>query len=303
MSTPEAAAGGLRRTYVILAHEQPNHLRRLCEALDAPGARCVVHFDAASGPCPPLPANAAAVPDPLHVNHGGFSLTQAIVKALRTALRDGFDYVFVMTGRDYPITPDRELLEFLADHPGQSFISFYPLVPGAPLYSHVAQRYFVDERMALPGWTRPLTMNLERAGRVLLPPRRFPQGTVPFRGSAHSVLTRAAAAYVLDFLDTPDGERSLRFFRRTWGSDEMLVQTILLNSPLAGTCRYYDPDRWPTRDNAANLHYIDWDPTRENPAILDERDLEPMLASGRFFARKFDEVRSRALLDRIDALR
>jgi hypothetical protein len=302
---PEERSGGLRRAYVIIAHEQPNHLRRLCEALDAPGARCFVHFDASSGPCPPLPANAEAVPDPLRVSHGGFSQTLAVVKTLRLAFSHGFDVVLVLSGRDYPIKPDRELRAFLDEHAGLNCINFYPLVPGAGFYDHVSQRYFVDERMALPKGLQPIAVNLERAGRVLLPRRRFPLGRTPYRGSAYFVLTRQGASYVLDFLETPEGKQYLQFFRRTWGSDEMLFQSILLNSPIADTCRFYrrDRDRGLKIDNQAFLHYIDWDPARENPALLDDRDLTRILESEFFFARKFDEVRSRSLLDELDARR
>ena len=295
----------LRRAYVIIAHEQPNHLRRLCEALDAPGARCFVHFDASRGPCPSLPTNAEAVSDPLCVNHGGFSQTLAVVKSLRAAHSYEFDVVFVLSGRDYPIKPDRDLVAFLTAHSGLSCISFYPLVPGAGFYDHASQRYFVDERMSLPERLRPFAMNLERAGRLLLPRRRFPFGRIPYRGSAYFALTRQAASYVLDFLETPEGTRYMEFFRRSWGSDEMLVQSILLNSPIADTCRFYsrDRDRQMTIDNQAYLHYIDWDPARENPAVLDERDLGPLVESEFFFARKFDEIRSRRLLDELDARR
>ena len=295
----------IRRAYVIIAHEQPNHLRRLCAALDAPGARCFVHFDASSGPCPPLPANAEAVPDPLSVNHGGFSQTLAVVKSLRAAYGYEFDVVFVLSGRDYPIKPDRDLVAFLEANEGLNCINFYPLVRGAAFRYHASQRFFVDERMSLPKRLQPLAMNLERAGRLLLPPRRFPLGRIPYRGSAYFVLTRQGASYVLDFLETPEGAQYMKFFRRSWGSDEMLVQSILLNSPIADTCRFYsrDRDRPMKIDNQAFLHYIDWDPARENPAVLDERDLTRLLESEFFFARKFDEVRSRTLLDELDARR
>ena len=56
-------------------------------------------------------------------------------------------------------------------------------------------------------------------------------------------------------------------------------------------------------ENNASLHYIDWDLKRERPAVLDERDLEPMLESGFMFARKFDEIRSEKLLASLDELR
>ena len=44
-------------------------------------------------------------------------------------------------------------------------------------------------------------------------------------------------------------------------------------------------------------HYIDWDPERENPALLNSGDLEKIDASGKWFIRKVDAEKSQDLLD------
>ena len=48
------------------------------------------------------------------------------------------------------------------------------------------------------------------------------------------------------------------------------------------------------------LHYIDWSRGGPNPKTLTVDDLEPMIASGRHFARKFDEQVDAVVLDELD---
>jgi hypothetical protein len=58
---------------------------------------------------------------------------------------------------------------------------------------------------------------------------------------------------------------------------------------------------YPGHQYKAYLHYIDWNDLREDPAILDITDFEKISQSEALFARKFDEQKSRDLLDQIDA--
>jgi hypothetical protein len=55
-------------------------------------------------------------------------------------------------------------------------------------------------------------------------------------------------------------------------------------------------------ENKAYLHYIDWNPERENPAILTMQDYFLLKSSEALFARKFNEVKSKQLLDAIDVM-
>jgi hypothetical protein len=88
---------------------------------------------------------------------------------------------------------------------------------------------------------------------------------------------------VRDFVER--NPRFMRFFRHAGIPDESFFQTILLNSPLAGSV--VDDD----------LHYADWSEGRSHPRTLGLADLDRVLASGELFARKFDDQR---VLDAID---
>jgi hypothetical protein len=53
-------------------------------------------------------------------------------------------------------------------------------------------------------------------------------------------------------------------------------------------------------ENKAYLHYIDWNPKRENPTQLNLSDFDQLTKSDALFARKFNEKKSKELLDAID---
>ena len=121
--------------------------------------------------------------------------------------------------------------------------------------------------------------------RLPLIRRRFPQGYEPYGGSAFWALSAPALEYVHRFVR--DNPSFVRFFRHVLIPDEIFFQTILLNSPL--------------RDATLNeqLHYVDWSGGGAHPATLGAADVEPMLASGKLFARKFDPADTE-VLDSLD---
>jgi hypothetical protein len=133
---------------------------------------------------------------------------------------------------------------------------------------------------------RPLPVDgLEDGGWGRLPARELPYGLQPYFGSGYWTLHRTAIEYVRAFLrDHPTYQP---FFEQVRVPDEMFFQTILLNSPLAGTIVNDD------------LRFIKW----PGPAVLTGADLEELLAAPDLYARKFDETVDAAVLDAIDERR
>lgn len=306
---PLKGVQAMRVAYLILAHDQPSHLRRLISVLSAEYAHCFVHIDQRSdisrfAGVADLPR--VTVRSRMAVHHSGFSQPLAMIDLLREAWNRGaYDYFIFLSGVDYPIKDTAHIYTYLCQHEGTNFINFYPLVENADCVRNLTEYHFVDELSGLPGPIRlPLRLAVCTLNRVL-PGRRFHDRLVPYRGSAYSCLYRDTVGYVLGFLDTPEGRALLDFFRRARCSDEMVFQTVILNSPWAAHCRFYDRDvrqnsRTMKNENKAYLHYIDWSPHRENPALLVESDYSHLEATDFLFARKFDEVRSGELLDAID---
>lgn len=51
--------------------------------------------------------------------------------------------------------------------------------------------------------------------------------------------------------------------------------------------------------NTTDLRYVDWSEGEDHPKILDESDYEKIMTSGKLFARKFDEEKSRIIIEKL----
>ena len=303
----------MRIAYLIAAHHEPNLCRRLIRALAAKSTQVFVHVDAraAIGDFQLDLQGVTFLTDRLCVNRGGWSLTLAMMQLLQAAYRNSdCDYFIFLAGTDYPIKSHDQIDTFLSRRYPLSFINYYPLLEGSYGVTNLTRYYFVDEVSWLTRHRAAPPPRLVDWFAGHLPRRRFPAGSAPFRGSDRWCLQRDVVRTIIDCWESARGRAYRRYFKRTWGSDEMLFQTIVFNSSAAASCHLYDGEavrsmidgqRPPLPDEVrAHLHYIDWDVNREDPAILDERDFDRLAGSEYFFACKFLEARSARLLDLVD---
>jgi len=311
-------------TYLVAAHRDPEHCRRLLRALQGDGVSIYVHVDARE-PIESFFVDAAGVTflqRRLAVNRGGWSLARVLMHLLAAGHAGSpSEWFAYLAGTDYPLRGASDILRHLAEGGPGNYLNHYPLVAGASARANLTRYHFVDTAVRAEAWlaghrsrpvdrTEPLSELVGWLNHVL-PRRRFPAGFVPFRGSSRWVLDRETVAFAIAQWVSPTTRRLRRYLRHTWGADEMFLQTVIFNSPLARRCRLYDASavcdivagRQPPWEDEVRpyLHYIDWDPGREDPAILDTRDFARLRDSGKLFACKFASDRSRALLDRIDA--
>jgi hypothetical protein len=213
---------------------------------------------------------------------GTFDLVRASLEGVRAALATPApsDYAVLLTGQDYPLRSNEEIAEFLHHSDGRS--------------------YMEHEALPRPGewwaWERGGLDRIERwharlAGRAVSvrARRRVPGGLRPFGGSMHWTLARACLEHIQRLVN--DEPALTRFFRFTRIPDELFFQTILLNSPLAGTIVSDD------------LRYTKWQPPSLHPEVLEPADLDVLRAArGRaLFARKFDADAAPATLDLVDS--
>jgi len=301
----------MKIAYLILAHHQSAHLRRLISALDYADGHFFVHVDLKSDFSRFAgleKSNVTVLQKRINVYRAGFSQITAMLSLVEAALQlHAFDYYIFLSGVDYPIKDNRYIHEFLMQHRGVNFINFYPLTGDAAGIHHLTKYHLVDLVAGLPGPLALLMRLMLRVVNLILPDRKIMSGMVPFRGSTSWCLQHDTVVYLRRFLCSGEGRALLMFFRYGWSPDEMLFPTVVLNSPFAEQCRYYERDIKNAKEilrteNKAYLHYIDWSAGRENPTVLNMTDFEALQKSERLFARKFDEEKSRELLDRIDEM-
>lgn len=273
--------------YIISAYKNARQLERLIRRLDGEGVHFLVHIDQKS---PIFSEVGRRLRDLQNVRFldrhrcvwGGFGHVAATIEGINALGRDRLpgDYVVLLTGQDYPIKPHQQICEVLEKAEGRSFMEYFPLPSdvwdGGGLDRirrwHVRwfKRYFVFPRSVASPFAR-----------------RFPRGFQPFGGSSYWCLARACADYLYEFVAT--NPRFVRFFHYVDVPDEIVFQTILLNSSL--------------RDHIVNdnLRHIEWrDPQSGSPAILTTDDFAELAASPKLFARKFDVTVDAKVLDMID---
>ena len=301
----------MKVAYLIIAHDQPEHLHRLVHALDADWAHCFVHVDAKRDIGPFQEGldspRVHFLDDRVSVQHSGFSLTRSMIRLLKSAAAQGdFDYYQFLSGSDYPIKPLSQIYHHLTEGWPQNYINFYPLIEGANLARNIQKFYFMDFIRARRQPVKGLLSIGQRGLHAVTPRRRFVPGFTPYRGSQWFCLNRDTVRWVLAFLDSSQCKRYCRFFKYAKASDEIFFHTLVLNSPFAPQCRFYQRDvveaAVPLKnENKAYLHYVDWDPSRPRKTLLGLADLPALKATEALYARKFDAGYSADLLDAIDA--
>ncbi len=275
--------------HLILAHKSPAQLQRLVGALAHPQADAFIHLDRKADYRPFAPL--AALPGVrftrcrLDVKWGGYSLTQAALEGMREILRAPvrYDFINLLSGEDYPIKPVGAIHHFLEQHAGSSFLQYQP--ESSDWWRANRSRF---NQYHLTEFSFPGRYVVQRVLNYVLPRRKLPLFSTLYGGNMGGwyTISRQCAAYAVRFVDAhPELQR---FARYTWGSDEFLVHSILLNSPLAAT----------VINN--NLRHIDWSAGGDSPKTLTCADLPALHASARLYARKFDASRDALVLDYLD---
>ena len=277
----------MKVAYLIRAHHAPSLLDRLVRRIAGPEAGVFVHVSRTAEDAV-YDEMVSRLQDVDRVawlprrtcRYGGFSLVEATLSGIDAILAGGErpGHTLLLSGQDYPLRSRAEIEATLEQAGEQSFVHHFHLPSD-------------DWREEDGGLDRIRRIHFERAKvrtRLLHVPvvrRPFPQGYEPYGGSAFWGLSGSALEYVHRHVRENPG--FVKFFRHVLIPDEIFFQTILLNSPL--------------REEMLNdqLHYVDWSAGGSHPATLGAADVEPMLASRKLFARKFDPADTE-VLDRLD---
>lgn len=270
----------------VLSHRDPGLLRRLTTSV-LTGERTVVlvHHDPRGEPHGLAEHDRLRlVPDPEPCAWGRMNFAEAMVRTVRSALTvfPELSWVLLVSGQDYPAQSLRDTEAYLATEDSNALLRHFrvsvdPAEDVHPWQANCRQRYL--RRLRLPGTHRSVPF---------LRHHPFHDGTELFIADTWLNLDAAASRHLVEQYDRMTTVR--RYLSHCSNPDEALVPTLLLN----------DADNLRIRND--RKRFIEWGPRAAHPATLVASDLERIVASGDFFARKVDGIASSDLLDRLDRL-
>lgn len=271
----------MKLAYLIIAHRVPDQLAILVNILLVKENHVFIHLDSDSKQdfsaiyqLELIEERLHVLKDRFHVKWGGFSLTLAVITLLNACYEEGskFDYVFTLSGQDFPLVPLGVVEEFLSRNKGFEFVE-YNVLPYYGWNDGGSDRFdffwLVDELGFSASSAFVEQQRIEGIKRT--PPDKL----ATHGGSCWMTITFELLQYICNVIQR-EWNTIYSFFRYTFISDEILIQSIILNSPFA------------TRIINNNLRFIDWNSGPDYPKTLTTSDLEFAFNSGNFFARKID---------------
>jgi hypothetical protein len=279
----------LKLAFFILCHKTPEQVIRLINRLRDGNSCFVVHVDkrAPAHVYDALKEFSVGKAD-IHMSKrhrcwwGRFGIVNATISCIRKAVQQKlpFDYAFLLSGEDYPIKSTQYIRSFLAERRGDEFIESFPL-DEPNRWSEAGGPYNPVNRIRL------FTVFFRSRYVQIRMKRKFPLGFRPHLGSQWWCLSRECIEYLNAFIR--DNRSFVWYFKFVFIPDESFFQSIISNSP------------YRSRVTGDDIRYADWaNPNPKIPRTLELNDFEKLKSSTDLFARKFDLVRSRELLDKLD---
>lgn len=294
--------------FLISAHNDVEHLKRLIESLPKE-AEYFVHVDKKTDI---MPFRNNIVNHKVHfiderydIMWGSFMQVKYQMALIRAAMMYGrdFDYLFSISGLDYPLWSNDKIYQFVKDNKGREFLYATCLATKDRAKTVLYREYrFLNNhswkygtlkskfRVALRhivkaiGIRKPLTVELDGKESPL------------YKGGSWWGISSALAKKVLAIYD--NDEAFVHYFMTSFGPDETFVHTIAMNTEFSSQCTFLeDADEL---EDLSPLTYIEYG---KEIKVFTEQDYDTLMKSNKMFCRKTITGKSDKLLDMIDKTR
>jgi len=288
----------MKKAYIITAHKNPDHLKRLITRLHDGNSEFFIHIDEKVDITPFQ--HLSQIGEAVHFlprfdgTWGRYGTIKPYLSGLR-AVKDSptqFDRIMLLSGQDYPIKSNKEIDQFFASSPYSVFLDYFPIPnfdkwPGGDRggWYRVDKYYFGNKWHEL---LRSRSMNF-MATFIPVLRRKMPGGMKAYTGQTWWNLDMYALDYILNYHDTHP--EYFKFHEHTFVADELYIQMIVANSG--------DSKLLASIENSEKRFTIWEKPTSAHPKILDKHDFDKIRNSSDLFARKFEESDTE-ILDLID---
>ena len=271
----------MKIAFLIQCHKKPEQVNFLLETLQHRNNFFFVHVDAKSSIKSDIRngKNIFILDESIDVKWGRISQVQATLLLLNMAVKTGeyYDYVWLISGEDFPVKSNEYIHEYLESNRGCNFISLFP----------EEKKYYKRNDIYFPLWSISLNLFPRIIRRLWVALSGGYKGTFPFFkrnnltnrkfffGSQWFTINYECMCFILKTVETEP--RIMEFYRNTLCPDESFFQTIIMNSHYKDTVK-------------ENLVYTDWTNCKNHPRNLDESDFQNLKDTPKLIARKFDNI-------------
>jgi hypothetical protein len=277
----------MRVAHLIITYTNPLQTERMIQRMQHPGFDFYIHVDKKIDITPHLflakLPNVYLIQDRVNVVWAGFKTVEATLRSVKEIFNTGrpYNYIHLMSGQDYPIKSASQIYDFFYRHKGKEFLEFEHFDTWA------AESYPRIREYHLTNYSFPGRYYFQWMLNKCLPVRKSPLPMEYYGSSMFWALSTNCLRYIINLLD--NNVKFRRFMQFTWGSDEFIFQTLVLNSSF--------------KANAVNdnLLFLDRDKGAPHPNILTYNHLTSILESPKLFARKFDGQQDAQIMDHIDS--
>lgn len=289
--------------YLIAAHTDPTHLHRLIESLRISDItdffihldkRADIHkFDLHEH-------DVTFLPNRNSVNWGTYSQCIYQKELIKACIESGnnYDRIFFLSGLDYPYWSNLRIIDFLNYNQNKELICGLNLTDSElSKQREKVTIYHLRDLSFQNKWLRRIfSVGLIKLMRIF-PIRKKPYIIVDgekqkiYNGSSWWCLTGDCLRYVYENLSHYE-----QYFKWSFTPDEMLIQTIVFNSPFRENAILYE-GAYPGLAKLTPLHLIEYN---KEIKIWDESDIEEIEYSDKMFIRKTVTGKSDRLMDIID---
>lgn len=273
-----------KHAYLIMAHTQPELLKKLLRMLDDKRNDIYLHIDSKAKDYP-LEEVAAVVKyakciftERTDVKWGSYSQINCEMVLLKEATKQEHAYYHLLSGMDLPIKSQDEIHAFFSEYEGLEFVDEDELIIHESALSRVKYTHrFYGKAGSVQDILGAL---LIKAQKLLGVDKTKKYKDIIFqKGRNWFSITHGLARLVVEKEDWVK-----EVFGQSVCGDELFLQTIARNSVYAE--KICNPNTMP---EIPDTRYIDWERgSNNNPYVFREMDLEELKNASGLFARKFD---------------
>lgn len=294
----------MRIAYLISAYTDPAQLMRTIGALDSRDSYFFIHLDKKSLLEIPGRERVTVLEKRYYVQWGGWNQV-LYQKALLEACQQApvpFDRIVLISGQDFPLVPPERIEEEFRLHPHRQYLKGLNIsAAGNPrrIREKVTVYHFFRD-LEVPRWLKQALCGGMRGLMRLLPVRKKPYLRVDgnawnvYQASSYMALTAGCARFVLAQMN--ENKALMRYFRYSYVPEELVIPTILFNSPFRKECM----EEAGTYRGLEALSALTFFHYRDEIHVFDLDDYDELKTCGRLFARKMKTGVSDALMDRLE---